>query len=221
MRRLAVDHSVCSGNPTPWSQRLEICHLYLYAFKSTVHVFQVIVIRPRFLGTVYFEKWCSQHRIQLFLSVLTVDHYILFYSSTPYNSCLSGQCHQAPFLETVYFEKSCLQSAFNSFPRLTFHLIGQANTSSQDHHLLQNLTERSALTTNGNPNLTTLKWDGLLSVGGGDKIWKSKFEKSNIHLTFHGYVETLFILLVPHFFWKKSPTKAKKLILTNFPRFCL
>ena len=113
-----------------------------------------------FLGTVYFEKWCSQHRIQLFLSVLTVDHYILFYSSTPYNSCLSGQCHQAPFLETVYFEKSCLQSAFNSFPRLTFHLIGQANTSSQDHHLLQNLTERSALTTNGNPNLTTLKWDG-------------------------------------------------------------
>ena len=46
------------------------------------------------------------------------------------------------------------------FPRLTFQLIGQANTSSQDHHLLQNLTERSALTTNGNPNLTTLKWDG-------------------------------------------------------------
>ena len=58
-------------------------------------------------------------------------------------------------------------------------------------------------------------------VGGGDKIWKSKFEKSNIHLTFHGYVETLFILLVPHFFWKKNPTRAKKPILSNFHRFCL
>ena len=58
-------------------------------------------------------------------------------------------------------------------------------------------------------------------LGGGDKIWKSKFEKSNIHLTFHGYVETLFILLVPHFFWKKNPTRAKKPILSNFHRFCL
>ena len=58
-------------------------------------------------------------------------------------------------------------------------------------------------------------------VGGGDKIWKSKFEKSNIHLTFHGYVETLFIFLIPHFFWKKNPTRAKKPILSNFPRFWL
>ena len=35
------------------------------------------------------------------------------------------------------------------------------------------------------------------------------------------HIQTYSILLVPHFFCEKTPTLAKKLILTTFPRFFL